>query len=194
MKKVIITGKAHPVLHETLLKNGFESVYAPAISRQELLEVIPGISGLVVATRLGVDRELLDKAVSLEWIARLGSGMDQIDTDYAEKRNIRCLSSPEGNRDAVAEHALGMLLSLMNHICRASLQVREGNWLRDENRGEELNGKTIGIIGYGNNGSAFARLLSSFGVRILAYDKYKTGFGNDKVEEASRNRYAGKRM
>lgn len=185
MKKIIIAGKAHPVLHETFLKNGFDSVYAPSVSREELLGLLPGLSGLVVATRLGVDKEMIEKATSLEWIARLGSGMDHIDTDYAQSKNIRCLSSPEGNSLAVAEHALGMLLNMMNNMCRANRQIREGKWLRDENRGIELSGKTVGIIGYGNTGSAFAGLLSSFSAEILAYDKYKFGFGEGRIHEAS---------
>jgi D-3-phosphoglycerate dehydrogenase len=185
MKKIVIAGKAHPVLHETFLKNGFESIYAPSISRDELLELLPGLSGLVLATRIGADKEMIEKGSSLEWIARLGSGMDHIDTSFAASKNIRCISSPEGNCRAVAEHALGMLLSMMNNICRASRQIGGGQWLRDENRGVELSGKTIGIIGYGHTGSAFAGLLSSFGVEILAYDKYKFGFGDSKVREAS---------
>ena len=185
MKKIVIAGKAHPVLHETFIKNGFESIYAPSISRDELLDLLPGLSGLVLATRIGADREMIEKGSSLEWIARLGSGMDHIDTSFATSKNIRCISSPEGNCQAVAEHALGMLLSMMNNMCRANGQIREGQWLRDENRGIELSGKTVGIIGYGHTGSAFAQLLSSFGVEILAYDKYKFGFGDGRVHEAS---------
>lgn len=181
--RVLFIDTVHPYLESHLTRMGHVCVDGSRWSRAELLVAAEGFDGMVIRSRIKMDRELLDAAKNLRFIARAGAGMENIDEEYAKQLGIRCINAPEGNRDAVGEHAIGMLLTLFNRINTADREVRSGLWLREENRGVELLGRTVGIIGYGNTGRAFAKRLSNFGVLIYAYDKLKKNYSDEYVIE-----------
>jgi D-3-phosphoglycerate dehydrogenase / 2-oxoglutarate reductase len=184
-RKIAFLDRVHPVLEEGLMGLGWNCVDLTKTSQQRLEEEIGGYHGIVIRSRLPMNATFLKHAVKLEFIARSGAGMENIDEQYCQSRGIKLFNAPEGNRNAVAEHALGMLLSLFNNLNKADREVRDGIWDREGNRGVELDGQTVGIIGYGNNGSTFAKKLRGFDVRVMAYDKYKSGFGNEFIEEVT---------
>jgi len=183
--KVVFLDTVHEILAQRLNEAGFKNVDCTHYSKDECFSEILDAEGIVIRSRFKLDADFLSRAPKLKFIARSGAGMENIDVSYCEKREIELINAPEGNRNAVGEHALGMLLSLMNKLHTADQEVRRGVWDREGNRGFELDGKTVGIIGFGNNGSAFAKKLRGFDVRVLAYDKYKTNFGNEFVQETS---------
>jgi len=172
--KALITADIHPYLQQRLEVLGYNVVVKMEINRAELLDIIADFDMLIITTYTKVDKAVIDKAVQLKVIGRVGSGMENIDISYCHQKNIKCINSPEGNENAVGEHCLAMLLSFMNNINKANTEIKQNIFLREENRGEELDGKTIGIIGYGHTGKAFAKKLRGFDVKILAYDKYQS--------------------
>lgn len=173
-KKALITADIHPYLREQLEASGFSVDVIPEIDRTHLLEIIPAYSILIITTYTQVDMEVVDKATQLQLIGRVGSGMENVDVAYCTAKNIICVNSPEGNGNAVGEHCLAMLLSLLNNIPQANQELRQQIFRREENRGKELDGMTVGIIGYGHTGKAFARKLRGFEVEILVFDPYVT--------------------
>ena len=181
--KVLLTEVIHPVLGERLQQAGFDCTHLETTTYAEVKQRLAAYNGLVVRSNIRVNRDLMDAAPNLHFIGRVGSGLELIEVGYALERGIACFNSPEGNRDAVGEHCVGLLLGLLRNIPKADAELRQRRWIRLPNAGEELGGKTVGIVGYGQMGSAFANRLRSFGVSILAYDKYKTGFGDMEVEE-----------
>ncbi len=175
----------HPAFKEKALSLGYEVHDRPEITREETLSIIAAYTGIAVRTKFRIDGELLSRADALTFVARAGAGLDNIDAAFAEGRQVRLINAPEGNSDAVGEHAIGLLLALMNKFRKADQQVRDGVWDREGNRGYELKGKTIGLIGYGFMGQKMARKLAGFEVDVIAYDKYKTGFSDAYAREVS---------
>ena len=187
-RKVLFTSKAHPILEEQLTAIGFSCEYRLSEPREEILPILHHYYGLIIRSRLKLDNNFLDHASNLAFIGRTGIGMEHVDLDHARNLGIQIFNTPEGSRDTVGEHALGLLLCLMNNLSRADREVRAGKWIREGNRGVEILEKTVGIIGYGNTGGAFAKRLQGFGARLIAYDKYKTGFSDGIVEEVPLSR------
>ena len=183
MSKVLFIDSVHPLIREELMVHGFECDYFPDYLRNDFEEIIGQYFGIIIRSKITLDKGLLDKATGLKFIGRVGSGMENIDFAYAVSKGIICINSPEGNRDAVGEHTVGMILSLINHISRADRQVRQGKWIREGNRGIEIKGKTIGIIGYGNMGSAFAQRLKGFEANVISYDKYRKNYSDGNTRE-----------
>lgn len=183
--KILIADSMHASLFEMLDEQKWEYDYHPEYKREDIKNALPGYDGLMIRSKTFLDREMLENAKKLRFIARAGAGLDLIDLDVANELNIDVFHAGTGNRDAVAEHALGMLLALFNNILRADRQVRNGIWDREGNRGVELMGKTVGLIGYGNNGTATAKRLSGFGCKVLAYDKYRDNYGDAFAVESS---------
>lgn len=168
--KILHLDSNHPILLEQLETLGFENQQDYSSSKEEIEAIIQEYKGIVIRSRFKIDKTFLDKATNLEFIARVGAGLESIDCEYAISKNIHLIAAPEGNRNAVGEHALGMLLSLMNKLKQANQSVKNGNWIREGHRGYELEGKTVGIIGYGNMGKSFAKKLRGFDVEVLCYD------------------------
>ena len=184
-KKILIVDNLHPAFKEQAKLLGYDVDDRPLISREDTLEIIKEYTGIAVRTKFRIDQEIFDAAKNLEFVARAGAGLDNIDEAIAKQKNIQLLNAPEGNMDAVGEHAVGLLLSLMNNFRNADQQIRNGKWDRDGNRGYELKGKTVGIVGYGFMGKSFAKKLKGFEVNVIAYDKYKTGFTDEFAREVS---------
>lgn len=183
--KCLIVDEMHPGITSMLESIGYAADYFPKIKKEEVIEIIPQYQGLIVRSKLIINKKLLEAATNLRFIGRAGAGLDQIDVEEVQKRNIKIFNAPEGNRDAVAEHAVGLILCLLNKIHSGDKQVRSGIWNRNENRGGELMNKTVSIIGYGYMGQAFAKRLSAFGCKVLAFDKYKSNISDGFVEEAA---------
>ncbi len=184
-RKILFLDKAHPVLEERLTALGYICTTDISSSKKEVEGFIHEYMGIVMRSRFSLDRDFISKASNLAFIAREGVGLEHIDVEFAESKGIWVLNSPEGSRDTVGEHTLGLLLSLLNNLGRADRQVRQGKWIREANRAHELKGKTVGIIGYGNMGRAFARKLKGFEVQALSYDKYKANYEDAFAKEVT---------
>ncbi|MFM7668314.1 MAG: NAD(P)-dependent oxidoreductase [Bacteroidota bacterium] len=185
MRKVVFLDSVHEILWERLEKKGFQCINLIDLDKQSVKELMKDAFGIVIRSRFQLNEDFLKKCYQLQFIARSGSGLENIDVEYCDANGIIVFNSPEGNRNAVAEQGLGMLLGLFNKITKSDREVRQGIWDREGNRGIELDGKTVGIIGFGNNGSSFAKKLVGFDCKILVYDKYKSGLSQGRVVEAT---------
>ncbi len=182
--KILHIDSNHPLLLEQLEIAGFQNETDFSSSKEEVEAKIHSYHGILIRSRFKIDKQFLDKATSLQFIARVGAGLESIDCDYAQQKGVHLIAAPEGNRNAVGEHALGMLLSIMNKLNRADRLVREGKWIREGNRGFELEGKTVGLIGYGNMGKSFAKKLRGFDVEVIFYDLLD-GIGDENAQQVS---------
>jgi D-3-phosphoglycerate dehydrogenase len=180
---VVLIDQVHRSFKDSFIEWGWEVIEGDQWTIEKLNNEIDQIEGIIIRSRVKLDKKILSKAKKLKFIGRPGSGLENIDVEYCKLNNIQVFRSPEGNRDALGEHIIGMLLMLLNNLKRADLQVRKGVWERESNRGREIKGKTIGIIGYGYMGSSFAEKLAGFGANVIAYDKYKTNFSSSLVKE-----------
>lgn len=182
--KILHIDSNHPLLIEMLREAGFNNEENYKASKSEIEELISGYGGIVIRSRFNIDRQFLDAAKNLKFIARVGAGLESIDTEYAQQLGVKLIAAPEGNRNAVGEHALGMLLALLNNLIKADHQVKNGQWNREANRGAELDGKTVGIIGYGNMGKAFAKKLRGFDCNVLCFD-IQENRGDENAKQVS---------
>jgi len=180
-KKIIIIDKMHPSIFPDLESEGIDFNYLPDISRDELKSIIQDYNGIIVRSKTNIDKEMLDLGINLKFIARAGAGTDKIDDAYCMEKGIEIFNAPEGNRDALGEHTIGILLALFNKIHTGDSEIRDGIWDREGNRGIEISGKVVGIIGYGFMGSAFAQRLSGFDCEVIAYDKYKDNYADENA-------------
>jgi D-3-phosphoglycerate dehydrogenase / 2-oxoglutarate reductase len=187
-KKCLIIDPMHESIFAMLDEAGWQADYQPGITREEIRQKHAGFAGLIVRSKTVIDRDLLGETPTIKFVGRAGAGLDNLDLDYLVEKKIHVLHAAEGNRDAVGEFAVGLLLNLLRNISTADAEVKGGKWEREGNRGEEIMEKTVSLIGYGNMGQGFARRLSGFGCKILAYDKYKKGFGNAFCSEADMER------
>lgn len=184
-RKILFIDQPHPFLEQRLTELNFECLPFYQATKEEIFDVLPACFGVVMRSRFQADQTFIDRGHNLKFIAREGVGLEHINTEYAELKGIKIIYSPEGSRDTVAEHALGLLLMLMNKLSLADRQIRNGEWLREGNRGIEIKGKTVGIIGYGNMGSALAQRLKGFEANVIAYDKFKFGYADTNVREVN---------
>ncbi|MEP6804907.1 MAG: 2-hydroxyacid dehydrogenase [Flavobacterium sp.] len=182
--KILHIDSNHPILWQQLEDAGFENHADFKSSKEEIEEKIQDYNGIVIRSRFKIDKNFLDKATNLQFIARVGAGLESIDCDYAEAKGIHLIAAPEGNRNAVAEHSLGVILSLFNNLNQADAEIKSGQWNRESNRGHELDGKTVGIIGYGNMGKAFAKKLRGFNVEVLFHDIVEN-IGDENARQVS---------
>lgn len=182
--KILHLDSNHPLLLKMLNEAGFLNEENHKSSKAEIEKIISNYEGIVIRSRFNIDKQFLDSAKNLKFIARVGAGLESIDAEYAEKLGVKLIAAPEGNRNAVGEHALGMLLSLFNNLNKADNEVKNGLWNRESNRGTELDGKTVGIIGYGNMGKAFAKKLKGFDCEVICFD-IKQNMGDENAKQVS---------